>query len=486
MSHHSPSYGLTIRLRYPDRPGQLGRITTTIGEADGLIGSVDIVNVDKDVITRDVSVNATNAAHGEQIVDRVRAMSDVEVVHVSDRTFLLHLGGKIEVVSKVPVKTRDDLSMAYTPGVARICQAIRDDPEAAFNLTIRRNTVAVITDGSAVLGMGNIGAKAALPVMEGKALLFKEFGRVDAFPICLETQDTEHIINTCRFLAATFGGINLEDISSPRCMEIEERLSQQLDIPVFHDDQHGTAIVVLAALRNSLRVVDKTAENIRVVINGAGAAGIAIAKLLTSRGTGHIVVCDRSGAIYRDRQENMNRSKQWVAENTNSELIRGPLSDAIRGADVFIGVSGANVLTVPDLQRMAHDPIVFALANPDPEIAPEDAQPYVRVMASGRSDYPNQINNVLCFPGFFRGLLDVRAPRIVPEMKIAAAQAIADVIPENDLRPDYVIPSVFDRRVAQAVAAAVAQVATDQGVAQRQPKQAYGGPAVGPGEGRLV
>jgi len=471
MSHHSPSYSLTMRLRYADRPGQLGRITTVIGESDGQIGSVDIVNVDRDVITRDVTVNATNVHHGEQIVERIRAMPDVEVVNVSDRTFLLHLGGKIEVVSKVPVKTRDDLSMAYTPGVARVCRAIFEDPEAAFNLTIRRNTVAVITDGSAVLGMGNIGAKAALPVMEGKALLFKEFGGVNAFPICLETQDTERIIDTCRFLAPTFGGINLEDISSPRCMEIEERLTEQLDIPVFHDDQHGTAIVVLAALRNSLRVVNKTAENIRVTINGAGAAGIAIAKLLVTQGVGHIVVCDRAGAIHRGRADNMNASKQWAAENTNSELIYGPLNDAIAGSDVFIGVSGANSLNPRDLQRMTNDPIVFALANPDPEIAPEDALRYVRIMATGRSDYPNQINNVLCFPGLFRGLLDVRAHCVAPEMKIAAAQAIADVIPESDLRPDYVIPSVFDRRVAQAVASAVSRVAIETGVARRQQKQ---------------
>lgn len=340
-----------------------------------------------------------------------------------------------------------------------------------FNLTIRRNTVAVITDGSAVLGMGNIGPRAALPVMEGKAVLFKEFGNVDAFPICLDSQDVNRIVDTCMCLAPTFGGINLEDISSPRCVEIEERLAAQLDVPIFHDDQHGTAVVVMAAMRNAARIVDKHMSSIRVTINGAGAAGIAIAKLLLTRGIGEIVVCDRSGAIHRGRPENMNPLKQWIAENTNHDLIRGSLNDAIAGADVFIGVSSANSLTARDVQRMAKDPIVFALANPDPEIAPEDAQPYVRIMATGRSDYPNQINNVLCFPGFFRGLLDVRARRVVPEMKIAAAQAIADVISESDLHEDYIVPSVFDRRVAPAVAAAVAQVAVATNVARRQQKQ---------------
>jgi malate dehydrogenase (oxaloacetate-decarboxylating) len=397
-------------------------------------------------------------------------MEGVEVVNVSDRTFLLHLGGKIEVRSKIPVKTRDDLSMAYTPGVARVCQAIAKEPDAAFALTIRRNTVAVITDGSAVLGLGNIGPKAALPVMEGKALLFKEFGGVDAFPICLDTQDVNRIVDTCTYLAPTFGGINLEDISSPRCMEIEQHLASLLDIPVFHDDQHGTAVVVMAALRNALRVVGKEPGNIRVTINGAGAAGIAITKLLLSQGIGQIVVCDRCGAIHRGRSENMNKFKQWVAENTNPDRISGTLNEAVAGSDVFVGVSTANVLSASELQRMARDPIVFAMANPDPEIDPEDARPHVRVMATGRSDYPNQINNVLCFPGFFRGLLDVRAEMVVPEMKIAAAHAIADIIAHDELRPDYVIPSVFDRRVMQAVAAAVSRAAVETGVARRQQK----------------
>jgi malate dehydrogenase (oxaloacetate-decarboxylating) len=469
MGHHSPSYSVTIRLRYPDKPGQLGRITSAIGAADGLIGAVDIVSVERNSITRDVTVNATNVEHSGQIVECVRLIEGVEVIRVADRTFHMHFGGKIEIRSKVPVKTRDDLSMAYTPGVARVCQAICRDPQLVFSLTMRGNTVAIITDGSAVLGMGDIGPKAALPVMEGKSLLFKEFSGVDAFPICLDTQDVDRIVDTCTYLAPTFGGINLEDISSPRCMEIEERLASQLDIPVFHDDQHGTAIVVMAALRGALRVVGKQPSNVRVTINGAGAAGIAIAKLLLSQGVGQIVICDRSGAIHRGRTVNMNASKRWAAENTNFDLIQGSLNEAIAGADVFIGVSGPQALTVRHIQRMAHDPIVFALANPDPEIAPEDAQQYVRVMATGRSDYANQINNVLCFPGFFRGLLDVRAQKVVPEMKVAAAEAIADVISENDLRPDYIIPSVFDRRVVQAVATAVSQAAIQTGVARHQP-----------------
>lgn len=386
MRHYNPSYSIMMRLRYPDRSSQLGRITSAIGEVGGLIGAVDIISVDNKVIIRDITVSTTDAEHGEQIVNHVRAMEGVEVIHVSDRTFQLHSGGKIEVRSKVAVKTRDDLSMAYTPGVARVCEAIHLDPDAAFSLTIRRNMVAVITDGSAVLGMGNIGPKAALPVMEGKSLLFKEFGGVDAFPICLDTQDVDQIVNTCTYLAPTFGGINLEDISSPRCIEIEERLAAQLDIPVFHDDQHGTAIVVTAALRNALQVVGKQRGNVRVIINGAGAAGIAIAKLLLSQGIGQIVICDRRGAIFRGRTVNMNSSKQWVAENTNQDLVQGSLNEAIAGADVFIGVSGANVLSVSHIQQMAHDPIVFALANPDPEVVPEEVQPYVRVLATGRSD----------------------------------------------------------------------------------------------------
>lgn len=466
MSHHSPGYSLTIRLRYPDRPGLLGRITSVIGEADGLIGAIDVVDSREGKITRDFAVSATTVNHGKAIVERLKSSQDWEVVNVSDRVFLMHLGGKLEISPRAPLKTRDDLSMAYTPGVARICQAIAEDPESAFSLTVKRNMVAVVSDGSAILGLGNLGPKAAMPVMEGKAILFKEFGGVDAFPICLDTQDTEKIIETVRYIAPGFGGINLEDISAPRCVEIEERLEAELEIPVFHDDQHGTAIVVLAALTNALRFTQQKMKDIRVVINGAGAAGVAITKLLAAVGVEDMIVCDRSGAIHRQRGQ-LNDLKVWLAENTNRQQQSGPLSEIISGADVFIGVSSRDVLSVQDVQRMNRDPIVFALANPDPEIQPHLVQGLVRIMATGRSDYPNQINNVLCFPGLFRGLLDVRAREVNLDMKVAAAQAIANAIPENDLMADYIIPSVFDRRVAASVAEAVSRVAIETGSARR-------------------
>ncbi len=466
MSHHSPGYSLSIRLQYPDTPGFLGKLTSRIGEANGMIGAIDVVGSRDGRIIRDITVSATTVEHGQEIVNSLREMTDLDIIHVSDRVFLMHLGGKLEINPRVPIKTRDDLSMAYTPGVARVCTAIYEDPESAFTLTIKKNMVAVISDGSAVLGLGNLGARAAMPVMEGKAILFKEFGGVDAFPICLDTQDTEKIIETCRFLAPTFGGINLEDISAPRCVEIEERLEAELDIPVFHDDQHGTAIVVLAALTNALKLVKKQAEDIKVVINGAGAAGVAISKLLLAVGVKHIVVCDRKGAIHHGRSD-MNVLKDWLAANTNQDKKSGSLSNVMPGADVFIGVSSKDSLSVDDVKSMARDAIVFALANPDPEISPALAAPYVKIMATGRSDYPNQINNVLCFPGLFRGLLDVRAREVNLTMKVAAAQAIADAIPENDLLSDYIVPSVFDRRVATAVAEAVARAAIETGSARR-------------------
>jgi malate dehydrogenase (oxaloacetate-decarboxylating) len=465
VKQHSPSYSLVLRLRYPDLPGTLGRIASTIGEADGLIGSVDIVQTDKGEITRDIIVSARDVEHGEAVVERVGQIPGVTIVRVADRTFLLHHGGKIEVRSKVPVKTRDDLSMVYTPGVARVCRAIAADPEASFSLTIRKNMVAVVSDGSAVLGLGNIGPRAAMPVMEGKCMLFKDFGGVDAFPICLDTQDVEEIIKTVAFLAPTFGGINLEDISSPRCVEIEERLIAQLDIPVFHDDQHGTAVVVAAALHNALKVVEKKLDGIRVAILGAGAAGAAIAKLLGSMGCQNIVLCDRNGVISRDRKADGNPVKKWIAENTNPDNITGPLREAMRGADVFVGVSGPDLVSVEDVKAMAADPVVFALANPDPEIDPAAAMSCARVVATGRSDYPNQINNVLCFPGLFRGMLDVRALRVTESMKIAAARAIAEIIPADHIRPDFIVPSVFDKRVAVDVAKAVSQAAIEAGVA---------------------
>ncbi len=377
----------------------------------------------------------------------------------TDRIIELHRGGKIEVCLKTPLETREDLSMAYTPGVARVCMAVHDDPEKSFELTIRRNTVAVVSDGSAVLGLGNIGPEAAMPVMEGKCMLFKAFAGVDAFPICLDTQDVDEIVRTCVYLAPTFGGINLEDISSPRCVEIERQLIERLEIPVFHDDQHGTAVVVLAALENALKIVQKQLADIRVAISGAGAAGAAVARLLQSVGCRWIVLCDRGGVINRHRKLDGNPVKRWIAENTNPEDVAGTLSDAVRGADVFIGVSGPDLLKVEDVKRMAAEPIVFALANPDPEIDPEAALPYARVVATGRSDYPNQINNVLCFPGLFRGMLDVRARRVTESMKIAAAAAIAEVVPEDELRPDCIVPSVFDPRVATGVARAVVRAA---------------------------
>jgi malate dehydrogenase (oxaloacetate-decarboxylating) len=465
MKQHSPSFSVILRLRCPDLPDFFGRITSIIGEADGLIGSVDIVEMEKGDITRDIVVSARDAEHGERVVERVGQIPDVTIVSVADRTFLLHQGGKIEVCSKTPVKTRDDLSMVYTPGVARVCRAIAADPDASFDLTIRKNTVAVVSDGSAVLGLGNIGPKAAMPVMEGKCMLFKGFGGVDAFPICLDTQDVDEIVKTVEFLAPTFGGINLEDISSPRCVEIEERLIEQLDIPVFHDDQHGTAVVVSAALYNALKIVRKKIDKVRVAVLGAGAAGAAIAKLLKSMGCEQIILCDRKGAISRKRTSDGNPVKQWIAENTNPEGISGSLRDAMRGTDVFIGVSGPDLVTVDDIKAMAADPIVFALANPDPEIDPAAAMSCARVVATGRSDYPNQINNVLCFPGLFRGMLDVRALRVTESMKVAAVRAIAEIIPENEVRPDYIIPSVFDKRVAVDVARAVSKAAIEAGVA---------------------
>ncbi|MEM6979003.1 MAG: NAD-dependent malic enzyme [Planctomycetota bacterium] len=473
MNQPSPTYAVTIRLRYPDAPGAMGKITTAIGDADGAIGAVDIVKIDGRLISRDFTVSARDVDHGKTIVDRLRTVPDIDVVNVSDRVFLMHLGGKIEVLPKNPIKTRDDLSMAYTPGVARVCRSIADDPDASFALTIRQNTVAVISDGSAVLGLGNIGPRAAMPVMEGKAMLFKEFAGVDAFPICLDTQDTDQIIETVRQLAPSFGGVNLEDISAPRCIEIEQRLDELLEIPVFHDDQHGTAIVVLAGLKNALTRIGKRLSDVRIVINGAGAAGTAIVKLLLISGAIDIIACDRAGAIAADNGHELDDSKQWLVEQTNPNNVRGSLSDVIAGSDVFIGVSAADVLQPEDVASMANDPIVFALANPDPEIDPAKAAPHVRIMATGRSDFPNQINNVLCFPGLFRGVLNVRASTINDEMKLAAADAIAAVIPESDLLDDYVIPSVFDRRVATVVAAAVSQAALQTGVARRKTKPSY-------------
>jgi len=461
------SYSLTLRVRIQNSPGKLGEITTAIGRAGGDIEGIDIVSVGKDFLIRDITVNATSEIHDEEIVNSVSAIDGVEVANVSDRTFLMHLGGKIEIMSKMPLKTRSDLSMAYTPGVARICEAIHRDPEKAFNLTIKKNTVAVVSDGTAVLGLGDIGPAAAMPVMEGKCQLFKEFGGVDAFPICLNTKDPHEIVQTIKNISVAFGGINLEDISAPRCFEIEERLKEELDIPVFHDDQHGTAVVVLAALINALKIVDKPMEDIKLVVNGIGAAGVACSKIVMAAGVKNIIGCDTTGALYEGRTENMNWVKDWYARNTNPDKEKGTIHDVIKGADVFFGLSAPGVITEADLKAMATDPIIFAMANPIPEIMPEDATGLVAVMATGRSDYPNQINNVLCFPGIFRGALNCRASRINEPMKIAAANAIADTIGPDELHPDYIIPSVFDRRVGDAVAERVEDAAYESGVARR-------------------
>jgi malate dehydrogenase (oxaloacetate-decarboxylating) len=464
----SASYSLTVRLQITNRPGMLGRVASAIGDAGGDIGAVDLVEPGRDRIIRDLTVKARDSEHGQEIVDRLRKLPGVRVVNVSDRTFLLHLGGKIEIHSKVPLRTRDDLSMAYTPGVARVCLAIRDDRERAFALTMKQNTVAVVTDGTAVLGLGDIGPESALPVMEGKAMLFKEFAGVDAFPVCLATRDVDKIVETVKLIAPGFGGVNLEDIAAPRCFEIEKRLRKELDIPVFHDDQHGTAVVVLAALLNALRIVKKDVRKIRVVVTGVGAAGTATIRILQASGVRDIVGVDEFGVIHRKRAKGMDFNKRSVAESTNPRNLTGSLADAVKGSDVFIGLSVPGILTVRDLKQMARDPIVFAMANPTPEIQPEEAGRHARVMATGRSDYANQINNVLCFPGFFRGLLDSRARTVNDEMKLAAARAIAGCVSRAELSEEYIIPSVFNKSVAPAVAGEVARAAYATGVARRR------------------
>jgi malate dehydrogenase (oxaloacetate-decarboxylating) len=424
------------------------------------------VRVEHGSKVRDVTVVATDADHAERIVTAVRALPGIEVENVSDRTFLLHLGGKIHMNSNAPVRTRDDLSMAYTPGVARVCRAIADDPDKVWNLTVKRNTVAVVTDGTAVLGLGDIGPQAAMPVMEGKALLFKEFAGVDAWPICLDTKDVDEIVAAVKAIAPGFGGINLEDISAPRCFDIERRLREDLDIPVFHDDQHGTAVVSLAALLNALRVVGKRLEDVKVVVTGVGAAGVAVSDILMSAGVRTIVGCDSRGAVHRDRDD-LNESKRAFAERTNPEHETGTADDVLRGADVFIGLSAPGAITREGVKTMADDAIVFAMANPTPEVLPEEIEDLAAVIATGRSDYPNQINNVLAFPGIFRGALDVRATTITDAMEVAAGKAIADTVPDDQLATDYIIPSVFNREVAASVATAVARAAEQDGVARR-------------------
>jgi len=466
MSHLSASYSATLRVLLPDSPGSFARVAKAIGDAGGLLGAIDLVRVEEHEKVRDVTVQAGSSEHLEAIVAAVRAVEGVDVEHVSDRTFLLHLGGKLEVVPRTPLKTRDDLSMAYTPGVARVCQAIAADPDSAWNLTIKKNTVAVVSDGTAVLGLGDIGPEAAMPVMEGKAVLFKEFGDVDAFPLCVPTKDVDEIVAFCKALAPTFGGINLEDISAPRCFEIEQRLRNELDIPVFHDDQHGTAIVTLAAVVNALEVVGKRLEDVTVVMTGVGAAGIATADILMHAGARNVIGADQRGAVYRGRVD-LSDAKAAFAERSNPDNRQGTADELLAGADVFIGLSAPGAITTAGVRTMAPGAIVFAMANPNPEVAPEEIAEHVTVVGTGRSDYPNQINNVLAFPGVFRGALDVRASAITEGMKVAASHALATVIAPDELGPEYVIPGVFNRDVAPRVAAAVAEAAERDGVARK-------------------
>src|SRR3954463_6127918 len=445
----SASYSITMRVRLPQRPGAFGQVATAIGATGGILGAIDLVRVEKGLKWRDITVSCYDAAHGERVVEAVRAIDGVEVESVLDRTFAMHQGGKIEVTASVPVKTPEDLAMAYTPGVARICLAINQDRERAWSLTIKGHTVAVVSDGTAVLGLGDIGAEAAMPVMEGKALLFKEFAGVDAFPLCVATTDVDEIVAFVKAAAPTFGGINLEDIAAPRCFEIERRLRAELDIPVFHDDQHGTAIVVLAALLNALRVVGKRPEDTTVVVVGAGAAGIACTEIMLAQGVGDIIVCDRLGALHVGADW-LTPAQAELAARTNKRGLTGVANEVLAGADVLLGGSGPGAVSPQAVRAMASGAIVCAMANPTPEVRPEEVRGDVAIMATGRSDYPNQINNVLAFPGVFKGALEVRARTINEEMKLAAAQAIAAVIPAEELHPDYIIPSVFNRKVAPA------------------------------------
>jgi malate dehydrogenase (oxaloacetate-decarboxylating) len=466
----SPQYAITIRLDYPHEPGWVARIAGVIAREGGTIGAIDLVHVHRGRSLRDYTVDCVSEEHAQRIVGAIEALDDAVVESVSDDTFLLHLGGKLEVRSRIPLKTRVDLSMAYTPGVARVCRAIAEDPGRSFNLTIRKNCIAVVSDGSAVLGLGAIGAEAAMPVMEGKAILFKEFGGVDAFPICIDVHEPQQIVDFCIAIAPTFGGINLEDIAAPKCFEVEAALREALDIPVFHDDQHGTAVVVLAAFMNALKLTGRQVGDVKLVVAGAGAAGYSCTRTLQEYGVGQIVVCDRRGAIHRGRDVSDHPGKAWLAEHTNPDGERGSLAQVLRGADVFLGVSGPGLLTRGDVSAMAKDPIVFAMANPDPEIAPEEVHDLVAVMATGRSDYPNQINNVLAFPGIFRGALESRARTIDDRMKRAAARAIAEIVSDEDLSADYIVPSVFHPSVAKQVASGVARAARESGLARRTPK----------------
>jgi malate dehydrogenase (oxaloacetate-decarboxylating) len=463
----SVSYSFTIRLHIRNKTGMLARVLAAIAAQRGDPGAVDLVRGDRQHKVRDLTVSARDEAHAELILRAVRKVRGVQVVHVSDRVFLMHLGGKIRIQNKFPLATRDTLSMAYTPGVARVCLAIAEDKSKANTLTIKHNSVAVVSDGSAVLGLGNIGPEAAMPVMEGKAMLFKEFADIDAYPICLKTQDVEEIILAVRWMSTGFGGINLEDISAPRCFQVEEELKKSLDIPVFHDDQHGTAIVVLAATLNALKIAGKKLRDIKILIAGAGAAGTAVVRILQSAGAKNILCCDRKGILGPHRLPELDFNKSWLAQHTNPERLRGSIEDAARGADLFIGLSGPGIFSVRALKRMARHPIVFALANPVPEIMPEEAERYARIIATGRSDYPNQINNVLAFPGVFRGALDAHAKEINDAMNLAAARAIAECVTHEELGEESIVPSIFNKQVVRRVAQAVEAAAHATGVARK-------------------
>ena len=474
-NHFLPNAGDSIIVRLKiDRHGQtLARVAATIAELNGILGAIDIVRpISEEGSIRDFSIYTSGPEHADKIVDVLKATEGVEFIQHSDRTFLLHHGGKIEITSKRALKTRDDLSMAYTPGVGRVCTAIHKNPDDVYELTIKKNTVAIVTDGTAVLGLGNLGPMAALPVMEGKAMLFKDFADVDAFPICLNTKNAEEVIQAVKAIAPGFGGINLEDIAAPECFEIENRLKKELDIPVFHDDQHGTAVVVTAALINALKLLNKKPEEIKVVILGAGAAGTACAKMIQKLNVSNIISCDRKGAIHSNRSD-LNTAKLWFSQNTNPKNETGRLSDVISGADVFLGLSGPDLLKIEDVKKMKKDAIVFAMANPTPEIMPEDAAPYVAIMATGRSDYPNQINNVLCFPGIFRGALDCLAKGINEDMKMAAAHAIAGCISKEHLQPEYIIPSPYNQEVVKTVSKAVIESARKTGMARKRGRKSF-------------